>query len=387
MPRCEAAPVRWKGRNAFHLSNGTVEITVLLGGGHIADFRLCNSLHNLVFESPWPTIEPHEFSPQRDSKLYGEGPAGRFLSGYTGHAFVLGYFGMPTSDEAAEGLPLHGEAASSQWKVVSSAADDQQAVLSLQVLLPAYQLRAERTLRLSYGASSVWIEEHVTNVGKQHSDFQWVEHAAFGEPLFAGHEARLFLSVTRGQTWPLGYEGHELLPSNVEFRWPRTYATNGDALDLSMAFPRTGTGFVAGLLADPTRESAFIAVHNCRLKLAAGYLFDRRQFPWIALWEENQARDYAPWNSLTRACGVEFGTSPMPLGLQQARDTKTLFGHPVFATIAAKQTIKTAYHLFATAVSGDWSEITDVEQGANELILKGTGDQALRVLASSPSDY
>jgi hypothetical protein len=382
MARSEAAPVPWKGRRAFRLSNGTVEITVLLGGGHIADFRLCGSPCNALFESPWQTIEPYTFAPSEHATEYGDGPVGKLLSGYTGHALALGYFGMPNHEEAAEGLPLHGEAVGAEWTVLASEADERGASLSLEVLLPRYQLRVTRTLRLTSGASSALIEERVMNVGRDPLDFQWVEHACFGEPLFTNGEARLFLSATRGKTWPLGYEGHELLPSDRDFSWPEVRTISGENLDLSQAFPRTGTGFLVSLLMNRGGSSGFIAVHNRRLELAAGYVFDTEKFPWVAVWEENRARDYAPWKGITRARGVEFGTSPMPLGLEHARQMKTLFDIPVLTSILPGTALATAYHLFVTELSGEWSVVADVTVDPHSLVLHGNSGQMVTVPAS-----
>jgi len=112
MSRCVADAVQWKKRRAYRLSNGRVEVAALLGGGHIADFRLCGAPMNVLWECPWPTIEPQNFSSREHAALYGDGAAGRFLSGYTGHALALGYFGMPSPAETTQGLALHGEAAS-----------------------------------------------------------------------------------------------------------------------------------------------------------------------------------------------------------------------------------------------------------------------------------
>lgn len=383
MAHCEAAPVHWKTRRAFRLSNGTIEITVLLSGGHIADARLCGSPYNTLYESPWETTEPHMFSDRKHAAHYGGGAVGKFLSGYTGHAFVLGYFGMPNAEEAAAGLPLHGEAAGAEWSVLGSHADEFGASVTLEVFLPHYHLRATRSLHLTAGASSVLIEERVTNVGKDSLEFQWVEHATFGEPLFTTGEARLFHSATRGKTWALGYEGHELLPDDLEFRWPRLTAVSGEIVDLSQAFLRTGTGFVASLLIDQAESNGFIAIHNRRLELAAGYVFDPRMFPWIALWEENCARHYAPWYGVTRARGVEFGTSPMPLGLKHARETRTLFDTPVLAIILPGDTMTTAYHLFVTKLSSECSEVEDVTISCQSLILHDRSNRALAIPAST----
>ena len=315
MPRCAAHAVQWKNRRAYRLSNGLVELTMLAGGGHIADFRLCGSSINALWESPWPTIEPQAFSAREHAALYGDGPVGKFLCGYTGHALALGYFGMPSPAQAEQGLALHGEAAAMEWKVFSLASDDHSAGLAMEVTLPVLRLHFRREISLPAGAFTTSVTEVATNLSSNEVEFQWVEHAAFGEPLFTKGEATLYVSGARGLTWPAGYEGRELLASNAEFRWPHAPSLNAEPIDLSQPFARDGTGFVAALLTDSDRENAFVAIHNRRLALVAGYSFDRTVFPWIALWEENRAREYAPWNGRTRVRGVEFGTSPMPLGL------------------------------------------------------------------------
>jgi hypothetical protein len=385
MPRCAADAVQWKNRRAYRLSNGTVELTVLPGGGHIADFRLLGSPINALWEAPWQTIEPQTFSSREHAARYGDGPVGKMLSGYTGHALALGYFGMPSADEAAQGLALHGEAASSEWKIATAECDDHSVTLVLEVALPVYRLHCRREISLRAEAFTVSISEVVTNLSDMQVEFQWVEHATFGEPLFTNGEASLFISGARGVTWHLGYEGHELLPNRTEFRWPHARSTDGERIDLSQAFVRDGTGFIASLLTDPNRENAFAAVHNRRHALAAGYSFGRARFPWIALWEENRARDYAPWNGTTRARGVEFGTSPMPLGLDHARKMRTLFDTPVLTSIAGKSSAETQYRLFLSPVPPDWTQIRDVERSDNALVVRGDGCEEIKLECTMPS--
>ena len=356
-----------------------VELTVLPGGGHIADFRLCGSPVNALWESPWPTIEPQTFSSREHAALYGDGPVGRFLCGYTGHAVALGYFGMPSGDEAESGLPLHGEAASAEWKIISAASDDHLAKLAMEVTLPFQQLNFRRELSLAANAFIARIREVVTNRSSGEVEFQWVQHAAFGEPLFAGGEANLFVSGAHGLTWPLGYEGHELLANNEEYRWPYAPSTSGEPVDLSQPFLRDGTGFVAALLTASGSGNAFIAVHNRRHALIAGYSFDRTLFPWIALWEENRARTHSPWNGTTRVRGVEFGNSPMPLGLDHARKMRSLFDTPVLATIPRGSHSETQYDLFLHPTPPQWTQIEDVRQSDGTLVVRGDGNEEIRL--------
>jgi hypothetical protein len=377
MPRCAVDSVTWNERPAYRLSNANVELTVLPGGGHIADFRLCGSPVNVLWESPWPTIEPQTFSSLKHAALYGDGPVGSFLCGYTGHALALGYFGMPSSGEALQGLPLHGEAASSRWELVSAVGDDNSATLVMEVTLPVYRLRFRREIFLAPDAFTACITEIVTNISGNAVEFQWVQHAAFGEPFFAKDEATLFLSGKHGVTWPAGYEGHDLLRADAEFEWPYAQSIDDEPIDLSQPFLRDGTGFVAAVLASLERENAFVAIHNRRHQLVAGYCFDFRLFPWIALWEENRARAYAPWNKGTRVRGVEFGTSPMPLGLVHAREMGRLFDTPVLASIAASSSLRTQYDLYLHSVPAQWTEITDVRQRDGTLVVQGDGDEEI----------
>jgi hypothetical protein len=377
MSRCVADAVQWKKRRAYRLSNGRVEITALVGGGHIADFRLCGSPINALWESSWPTIEPQNFSSREHAPLYGDGPAGRFLSAYTGHALALGYFGMPSFAEAEQGLALHGEAASTEWNVISAECDDRSASLAMEVSLPVYRLRFRREIFLPVDAFTVCITEVVSNQSDDDVEFQWVEHAAFGEPFFTSGDATLFVSGTRGVAWPVGYEGKEILCNDAEYRWPYAPSTDGEPFDLSQPFVRDGTGFVAALLAAANRENAFVAVHNRRRKLVAGYSFDRTLFPWIALWEENRAREYAPWNGRTRVRGVEFGTSPMPLGLDHARKVRSLFDMPVLASIPGGSRMETQYDLFLHPTPPQWTQIKDVRRFDDTLVVRGDGNEEI----------
>jgi hypothetical protein len=379
MSRCAVHAITWNDRQAYSLSNAKVELTALLGGGHVADFRLCGSPINVLWESSWPTIEPQMFSSLAHAALYGDGPVGRFLCGYTGHALSLGYFGMPSAEEARQGLALHGEAANSEWKIVSSVADDDSATLVMEVTLPVYRLHFRREISLSRDSFTACITEIVTNLSGDPVEFQWVQHAAFGEPFFANGEATLFLSGRHGLTWPSGYEGHELLAGDVEFQWPYAQSIDGKPVNLSQPFVRDGTGFVAGLLANSDRENAFVAVHNRRHQLVAGYCFSPMLFPWIVLWEENRAREYAPWNKRTRVRGVEFGTSPMPLGLAHAREMRRLFDTPVLTSITGRSCLQAQYDLFLHPVPPQWTQIKDVRQTEHTLVVQGDGDEEIKL--------
>jgi hypothetical protein len=359
--KCECSKTKWRNRSGWCLTNGIIELVVLTGGGHLASLRrLDPESPNLLWEAPWTTIDPQKYVEAQHKKLYGPAPAGPFLSGFTGHAAVLGYFGGPSEAEAAAGLPIHGEAGSRLWRTVSHGASRQAATLVMEVYEPVMGLRLVRELSLRSGESTVRIKERVTNERNADTFYQWVEHATFGEPLLGHDSSSLTIPAIRSCTWPLGYEGKGLLADNQQFRWPHAPIAMGGTADLSRGFIRDGSGFVVATQIDPLRSLGFIAVANSRLHLAAGYCFPRTMFPWVAIWEENRAREYPPWNHVTRALGLEFGTSPLPLGLAEAVHHGPMFDSPTVAHIGAKQTVAVDYCVFATAMPENWRSINDV---------------------------
>jgi hypothetical protein len=359
--KCECSKTQWKGRPGWRLSNGIIEVVVLTGGGHLASLRRLNpESPNLLWEAPWKTIDPQKYNVTQHRKLYSPPPAGPFLSGFTGHAAVLGYFGGPSEAEAAAGLPIHGEAASRLWRTVSHSASRQVTSLVLEVREPVMGLRLVRELTLRSGESNVRIKERVTNERNADTFYQWVEHATFGEPLLTHDSSTVTIPVVRACTWALGYEGKPLLADNQQFRWPHAPMTTGGTADLSRGFIRDGTGFVVAAQIDPKRLQGFVAVSNSRLHLAAGYCFPRTVFPWVAIWEENLAREYPPWDHVTRARGLEFGTSPLPLGLAEGVHHGPMFGSATVAHIGAKQSVAVDYRVFAAAIPESWRAVSDV---------------------------
>lgn len=377
-PRLASTKTRWRDRPALCLNNGVVQLTTLTGGGHIADFRLLDSSGsgvNSLWEPPWPTINPDKFR-SRDVRKYGATPVGRFLAAFTGHAVCVDYFGMPSDAEAKQGLALHGEAANSRWKLLEASQGSAEARLSMGVLLPAAGLRFRRELRLLPNESVVYVEESLTNERAQDHFFHWTQHVTLGMPLLHPGESAIALPGTRAVTWPHGYDGASLVRDSQEFTWPDAPATDGGKVNLALPFAEDGKGFVAAVLLDPHREIGFVAALNWRLGLLLGYCFRRSDFPWVAIWEENLARTGSPWDGKTRARGVEFGSTPMPVGKEETFMRGALFDMPTFRRISARSELRVPYVAFLSKVSSGWRAIRDIQVRRDKIIVtEGRGDQ------------
>ncbi|MFZ0685736.1 MAG: hypothetical protein WAM89_09340 [Terriglobales bacterium] len=387
--RTQAAKTKWRGRPAYSLHNGVVQLVTLTGGGHIADFRLLDlgtAPINSLWEAPWDTMEPDPFRTakgRRKISKYGRMPEAQFLSSFTGHALCLDYFGPPSQAEAAQGMALHGEAANSHWKLKPLQQSSAEARLALTTRLPAAGLQFQRELHLRRNESVVYVEERVTNERAQDHFFHWTQHVTLGPPLLHPKESSIALPGTRALTSPHGYDGASLVRNNQEFTWPAAPAIDGGSADLARPFARDGKGLVAAVLLDPKRDLAFVAALNWRLGLLLGYCFRRSDFPWVTLWEENLSRSGPPWHGKIRARGLEFGSTPLPVGKEETFARGSLFDTPAFRRIPAKSELRVPYIFFLSKVNSSWRSIRDIqltqdkirvtEQQGGKLELPATG--------------
>jgi hypothetical protein len=390
-PSAAFTRLQWKGRDAIRLANDKVELISLTGGGHLASLRFLHRegplAQNVFWEAPWPTIDPTEQWSEKLERFYGPAEIGRYLAGYTGHALCLDYFGEPPSHAASFGLSLHGEAAITSWSASSLTASEDAGV-RWKVRLPVAQLSFEREILLAKGQSVAFVKETVLSELDSEHVFDWVQHVTFGSPFLHPDESTIAASTHRGVTAPSSYEGRSLLAADREFIWP--YAPKkepGGVADLRRAFGAPGYGFVAGLELETNREQEFIVAVNRASRLGVGYCFLRRDFPWMTVWEENQARQGPPWLGKVQARGMEFGTTPLPLGKHETRERRSRFGTPTGCVISAREKVEARYLIFLfevprqvesignVAAVGDAIELSD-ENGAAKFSILAEGCEA-----------
>jgi len=328
---------------------------------------------NPLWIPPWKTIEPYRYRGKAHATVYGTPAVGRMISGIVGHNLCLDYFGAPSEEEAQQGLSIHGEAPSLRWRKVRARVSRREAELELAVRLPAARLRFHRRIKIRRGESVVYFRETVMNEAKADHFCHWTQHVTLGPPFLTPDSSRVFLSGTRARTFAHGYEGKALLDSSKNFQWPHAPRTSGASVDLRQPFIRAGRGFVATVLMDPHRNQEYIAALNAAEHLLLGYCFARVDFPWTAIWEENKARADAPWSGRTQARGLEFGSTPFPVGRREAFANGPLFGAPNFSVIPARSRKTVDYVAFLTAVSPRFYEVDDVRCAPGEILIKGRG--------------
>jgi hypothetical protein len=367
----------WQGRPAWALENGVVRLVTVTGGGHIAEFRFVESSGNPslnpLWVPPWKPIEPYRYNARLHASRYGLPAEGKLLSGVAGHSICLDYFGMPSEEEAAHGLSIHGEAPSAKWTVNAHRVTAGQARLVLSVRLPIAGLQFTREIRLLPGESVVYFKETVTNEGKADHLFHWTQHVTLGPPFLNQAESRVAISATRGRTLAHSYDHHDLVKASMDFRWPRAPGIAEKEIDLTRPFTQPGTGFLVSLLLDPRRETEFISALNVRHRLLVAYCFERSDFPWVAIWEENQARTAPPWNGRCQARGLEFSSTPFPVGRREAFANGPLFSTPTFSIVPAGAQKTIRYIAFLAELPGGFDAVRDVRFADGEIQVAGAG--------------
>jgi hypothetical protein len=355
----------WHGRAAITLTNGVVEAVVLPGGGHLAAWRLVGG-DNTLWESPWPTADPSTSAYTSLAAQYGEQGAGKFLASFTGHALCLDGFGPPSLTDLHAGVALHGEASIATWDFIPPQPDSAQG----SAHLPVAGLRVERKFHLVENESVLRVDERVTNLRAITRDLHWVQHATVGTL-----GARVTASVRGGLTWPLDYEHSNLLARDTKFEWPYAPGADGHRVDLREMFTRPHSGFVAAMRQSPYRKHGFVAACDAVSGLAIGYIFPAETFPWLTLWEEDRARNDAPWRRAVQVRGIEFGTTPFPLGNEAVDAHGAVLGTPVSRPIGPHETVCAPWLLFLATVPQGWTEIEDILLDADEIVLRQAGAQ------------
>ena len=307
------------GRASSSIENDQLRVTVLREGGHIAEILHKTSGVNPLWTPPWPSMEPsafHDASAPVDAKL---------LAGIMGHNICLDIFGVPSPEEAAAGIGVHGEAPVAPYEIEMSGGS-----LVMRALLPLAEIRFERTIELR--GSAVAIAEVVESLAAFDRPIGWTQHVTLGPPFLECGITQFEFAATRARSFETAFGADDRMTPGHEFA-PQAY-TFSDA-------PRF-SNYTANLM-DPANPQASFRAWNPRLGLAFSCEWNRADFPWLGIWEENRSRLHAPWNGETVACGMEFGASPFPETRRQMVDRGPLFGAPGYRWLSARGRLESRY--------------------------------------------
>ena len=275
---------------------------------------------------------------------------------------ALGYiYGDPSVEEIAAGLTLHGEAS-----VVTYQLTAESGTLLSKAELPLAQLGIERELRLQPDSPVIRFSETVENLSGTDRPIAWTEHVTVGPPFLEKGVTRFCLTATRSKT----FEGEfgDTYQIDTEFDWPYAPRQGGGTIDLRTFTDAPSSSGLTTHLMDPRRLQAYFVAWSPRSKLAFGYVWNRSDFPWLGIWEENYWRQAPPWSGKTLTRGMEFGVSPMPQTRRRMIGREPLFGVPGYRWIPARSRVRVDYCAFLTHAEKPPDDVT--WDGGWQLMLK-----------------
>ncbi len=327
------------GRRAHTIENDDLRVTVLEGGGHIAEVFHKKIGVSPLWIPPWPSIEPAAFH-AASYEVYGSGDEARLLAGIMGHNLCLDIFGGPSPEESAAGLTVHGESSVASYDI-----GERDAGFEMRATLPLAGLTIERTIQLR--GEYVRIRETVRNLCAFDRVIAWTQHVTLGPPFLEKGVTLFRTPATRSKAFETTFGAHDYLRPGVDFDWPMAPRADGGSADLRIfSGAQSSSAFTAHLM-DPQLSDAFFLAFTPRFHLTFGYVWKRADFPWLGIWEENLSRGFPPWNGRAIARGMEFGVSPMPETRRQKIERGRLFGVPVYRWLPANGRCEVEYWALA----------------------------------------
>jgi hypothetical protein len=342
--------MKFQNRQALQLETKALRVTVLTEGGHIAEILHKKAGINPLWIPPWSSIEPSQY----DARLhpqYGLNVESKLLSGIMGHSLCLDIFGPPSPEELSHGISVHGEAS-----VAPFVGDVEDGQLCLRAVLPHSMLRITRVIGIDDDELHVRIRETVDNLSAVDRPIAWTQHVSLGPPFLEAGATQVTIRPERSRVFE--FEGFDSggLVRGADFDWPYAPKPGGEVADLRVfAGDARTSSFTAHLLDRSSNQASFTA-YSPVAHVFFGYEWDRRDFPWLGIWEENKSRQNQPWNGETVACGLEFGVSPFPEGREKMVQREMLFGASAFRRLRGLERVSVEYSAFVGQGQGFPSE-------------------------------
>ena len=258
-------PSVYRGRRAVTIENDRLRVTVLEGGGHIAEITDKTTAVNPLWTPPWPSIEPADFD-HAANPGYGDGPAeSRLLSAIMGHNLCLDLFGGPSAEEEAAGLCAHGESSVATYDI-----EHDESSLVMRAALPIARLRVKR--QVSLHGPAVQVRETVENLAGIDRPVGWTQHVTLGPPFLERGITEFRASATRSKTFEGAFGPADYLLAGTEFDWPLAPQISGGHADLRRSSSAPLSSAYSAHLMDPDQTRAFFVAHSQRYQLAFGYI-------------------------------------------------------------------------------------------------------------------
>ena len=292
------------------------------------------------------------------------------------HMLALDGFGAPSAEEAALGMPFHGETNRQIFKIIASHESGPVHSVVMQATLSLAQEVLTRTIELPDGESVVRVTSDLESLLSVDRPISWAEHATIGPPFMERGKVVVDMPATNCRVRPYkpgNIPGH--LVYDRDFKWPMAPTYDGGQADLRVIPMDHNWLDLASCEMDPARKLEFITALHLEKHIVFGYVFRRSDFPWLMSWLNFTGDESA-------ARGLEFSTQTFDISHREAVAMSPLFGIPTFRWLPAKSKIETRFLMFYTRVPEGFSRIDDVTLDGGKITILDHSGKSL-VLAAS----
>jgi hypothetical protein len=310
------------------LENDCCSITVDSFGGAIINFHLKNTAQ----------INPLSFAFSKE-QMPDNNKNG---APYQGHFLCLGRWGLPSEGEIKAGIPNHGEPANIHWEITSQT----DYTLQMQTTAKLEGLHIEREIILDNNNPFFIVKESVQNINPLGRLYNMVQHPTLAEP-FLDDGTIISCNATIGFDQSL----YKNVKENI-LQWSKVKDDKEN--DFNLSAPAINYNAVFSFIVNQKDEYGWITAYSPKHNLLFGYVWKRKDYPWIHLWQHFE-------NDKIKYRGIEFGTAGIHQLYKEILNTATeLFGEKTFAYIDAGEIITKNYFSFIHSTDSYFTGVENI---------------------------
>lgn len=311
------------------LQNKTSVLEVDLHGGAITDFHLK--------ENP---VNPLSFRFSKE-QMPDNNKAGAV---YQGHFLCAGRWGEPSPGEIAAGIPNHGEPANIDWNVVET----NERNVTMQTVASLEGLHITRNITINDATALFHVIETITNINHLGRLYNVVQHPTIAAP-FLNETTIIKCNASIGFDY-----NHVNKPEESKQNWQNVVDTNSKSFNLQN--PQQEYNSVFSFIVNSNDEYGWITSYSPLHQLVLGYVWQRKDYPWINLWQYFE-------NGVIKYRGLEFGTTGLHLPFKTIIENNTLkvLNESTIAYIDAGESVTKDYICFLIPVEKNFKGIERIE--------------------------
>jgi hypothetical protein len=307
--------IKWNGIGSVLLQNEKIQVLVHPEkGSEISQFLYKPLDIDFIWRNPNSLHNPTNFSAAAGDDT------SPFLDHWSGAWFEALPNGGPASKYKGAQLGFFAETVNIPWEYQILRDDPDCIQIGLWVKTYRTPFLLRKTLTLRSGIPALFIEEQLTNLGKEEMQYVWVHHPVIGPP-FLSPSCRISSPDCKTIVWEEEDGPDYRMKLHQESSWPYVLGRNDEDIDLRIILPPDANTMDNVYLTDFAQP--WFAVTNMDLELGIGLVFDPEMWKYILLWQGFGGGIGYPWYHRTYHMGIEPWSSFPCAGLEYAIDNKT----------------------------------------------------------------